>query len=55
MEVERYLKNKNIYETMQELVEDLLVHQPTDPLMHMINHLSKASCTNSLIQPHLPF
>lgn len=54
-EAQRYLEQKNVYEIMQSMIEDLLMHQPEDPLSHMISHLGQPDRTSTLTQARLSF
>ncbi|XP_015423282.1 PREDICTED: adenylate kinase 8-like [Myotis davidii] len=40
-EMPQYGERHHVFEMMQSLLEQLLIHQPTDPLQFMIEHLHR--------------
>jgi hypothetical protein len=39
VEVEKHLQHNRVYELMEKLTRDLIVHQPADPLSFLIDRL----------------
>ena len=40
-EVEKYLEGKKVYEVFEELLKDVLIHKPEDPVEYMIQKLAE--------------
>ena len=40
-EAERYLESKKVYELFEDLLKDLVIHKPNDPLEHLIHKLDE--------------
>lgn len=43
-DVEKYLEEKKVYDVFEELMKNLIIDQPEDPIDYLMTRLSETEC-----------
>lgn len=43
-DVEKYLEEKKVYDVFEELMKNLIIDQPDDPIDYLMTRLSETEC-----------